>query len=1340
MWLAHKRSRSDTQSNEPRAAQALEQPPIPPTAVLPATGPQTRTNSAALVVLAIYLLGLAVQTTRLLIGIAWTLRLSHRAHPIDTPLAKTWLPHWATLAESPEVRVPITIGYRRPTIILPTDWTTWNEEFLSMVLAHEAEHVRRRDTWTALLATLNTAVFWFHPVAWFVRRRLTDLAEQICDDEVIRLTGCRADYAQNLLEMAGRLTSDPRRLAPVGVAMARKANVVKRIEAIIDRDRPLSRRIGTLTALLLLALVVPLVFLAAGLRATDSSEAAEAEPISEMKADPDDNSDAEPSATTAETEDNGQKFVYVLDRSLNMKGAEHSPLEAAKAEVIASLDTLEDTHQFQIVFHNETPKAFNPVAEQGELAFATEQNKQRASRFVKSIAPLGHAEHEAALKLAIRTQPDVIFFLTAANDSQLNERQLHEIQRQAAGIQVNTIEFGIGAKENGENFLSKLARQNGGQYTYRNITKPADDAAKPDPHPKGLKGRAVLASDESPVAGAEIRLLTKNQNRHATSTAMSNERGEFEFSGASEGSHTLAAFFQNLSSRSRNHEGYETKAGDDSVVLELREVPSLKVKVVTRAEGQPIEDATVRLQWTDTKRDHRTDAEGEVLIQGLTAETWTIQSRAKGFAVNVQRIQLSGTGTASVTAQLEPGAELYGVVQDEDGTPLPDVNIFPFLVEHHAAALDHSRTDSEGKYRLECLPIAGLRLSLLKEGYLDALRDVTITAPPGGEQELNLTLTRRPEGGSVRGVVVDAEGKPVEGASLTYLGPGFSLNARETTADALGHYRLDDVFEMSGSHSLLVRANGFAPQQLEFTPGTRQDPAELNVTLQAGHRVRGRVIDEQGQPLPGVQVVWEFRVDSYVNPWNDSATTGSDGRFQFDSLPAESPFRFSRKGYSDIERVRLPLDGEDEVQVTMQSEGVIRGRVVDDETGNPVSPFTIRVAGTRDHKPGDVSASNRSDRMAGIEMVPDEDGTFCMASFVRGSFWRLTVEAEGYDPLFVPRIGVTAEKDAETVEFRLTPFDESQLMTFAGRLEDEHGQPIANVDFRLIVATARPDPPPLRSAYPFDWMSIRQDGPRNGESVLQFLKATTDLEGRFTFERVRPADDLELMYWGKGASQDRIIFKRRATDADAKNFYERVSTDGREQRAPYSAETLQGLTITTETPGIIRGSIDRTALPDLTQISLLTADHDQQIATLSPNKDSYELQNVAPGKHTLYVDGPPRQIKHGGQRRNGLKQLEIELKPGETVTVNLDSESPDPPKSTVLPPAPAPVPPMLTPRKEVKTDKTAAPDILKRIPIEANSLPLPPHPLRQTTPPSSSPDKPPTQQTKASPIHDSGLP
>lgn len=169
----------------------------------------------------------------------------------------------------------------------------------------------------------------------------------------------------------------------------------------------------------------------------------------------------------------GYKFVYVLDRSVSMQGSGRSPLAAAKAELIASLDSLDKTHQFQIVFYNEQPEVFNPAGGRGRLAFATERNKEAARRFVGGITAYGSTRHETALKAAIKLQPDVIFFLTDGDQPRLSARQLDEIQHWANGITINAVEFGVGPRPGGGSFLVRLARQNGGQYAYRDITKMA---------------------------------------------------------------------------------------------------------------------------------------------------------------------------------------------------------------------------------------------------------------------------------------------------------------------------------------------------------------------------------------------------------------------------------------------------------------------------------------------------------------------------------------------------------------------------------------------------------------------------------------------------------------------------------------------------------------------------------------------------------------------------------------------------------------------------------------------------------------------------------------------------
>ena len=167
----------------------------------------------------------------------------------------------------------------------------------------------------------------------------------------------------------------------------------------------------------------------------------------------------------------GYKIAYVFDRSGSMGGSGRNALSAAKAQLIASLASLGKTHQFQIIFYNEQPARFNPTGQQNRLFFATERNKRLAAKFVGSITSDGGTEHEPALLMAIKVQPDVIFFLTDADEPKLWPGQLEKIKRRAAGITINAIQFGFGPQSDPNNFLVQLARQNGGQHKYVDITK-----------------------------------------------------------------------------------------------------------------------------------------------------------------------------------------------------------------------------------------------------------------------------------------------------------------------------------------------------------------------------------------------------------------------------------------------------------------------------------------------------------------------------------------------------------------------------------------------------------------------------------------------------------------------------------------------------------------------------------------------------------------------------------------------------------------------------------------------------------------------------------------------------
>ena len=168
------------------------------------------------------------------------------------------------------------------------------------------------------------------------------------------------------------------------------------------------------------------------------------------------------------TEGVGNKFVYVFDRSVSMEGAR---LTAAKRELIQSLESLDSTHQFQIIFFNHQVRAWDITGGQNRIAFGTDRNKELAARWVGSITADGGTDRVGALSRAIGLRADIIFFLTD-DDTPMSETDLNQLRRRNRNrTAINAIEFGAGPPHGRHNFLVQLAKQNGGQFAYINTRR-----------------------------------------------------------------------------------------------------------------------------------------------------------------------------------------------------------------------------------------------------------------------------------------------------------------------------------------------------------------------------------------------------------------------------------------------------------------------------------------------------------------------------------------------------------------------------------------------------------------------------------------------------------------------------------------------------------------------------------------------------------------------------------------------------------------------------------------------------------------------------------------------------
>lgn len=171
-------------------------------------------------------------------------------------------------------------------------------------------------------------------------------------------------------------------------------------------------------------------------------------------------------------EGTGTSFVYVLDRSDSMNVNGSAPMQVAKKELINSIESLNEDNQFQIVFYNDTPIPLTSVrGVSNRMHFAKGPDKTRAKQFVRSMIANGGTEHITALRMGLAFGPEVLFFMTDADEPRLTESQLLDLQDRAYRTRttIHTIEFRDGPQTGDGGWIKRLADLTKGTYRYVDV-------------------------------------------------------------------------------------------------------------------------------------------------------------------------------------------------------------------------------------------------------------------------------------------------------------------------------------------------------------------------------------------------------------------------------------------------------------------------------------------------------------------------------------------------------------------------------------------------------------------------------------------------------------------------------------------------------------------------------------------------------------------------------------------------------------------------------------------------------------------------------------------------------
>lgn len=205
----------------------------------------------------LYLGVCAALLLRLLFGLGLAFRLWRRAEPASIKPGSglgSELMTGMNLRVSRRIASPVTIG---SGVVLPADYTEWDAEKLRVVLAHERSHIRQGDFYLQAFAEFYISLFWFSPLGWWLKRKLSELGEIISDRAGLEEAASRSSYAQVLLEFAAL----PRPTL-IGVAMASSSSLCHRIERFLNEPSFRRAFAGSSRRILLAVLLVPVALFA----------------------------------------------------------------------------------------------------------------------------------------------------------------------------------------------------------------------------------------------------------------------------------------------------------------------------------------------------------------------------------------------------------------------------------------------------------------------------------------------------------------------------------------------------------------------------------------------------------------------------------------------------------------------------------------------------------------------------------------------------------------------------------------------------------------------------------------------------------------------------------------------------------------------------------------------------------------------------------------------------------------------------------------------------------------------------------------------------------------------
>jgi hypothetical protein len=393
-------------------------------------------------------------------------------------------------------------------------------------------------------------------------------------------------------------------------------------------------------------------------------------------------------------------------------------------------------------------------------------------------------------------------------------------------------------------------------------------------------------------------------------------------------------------------------------------------------------------------------------------------------------------------------------------------------------------------------------------------------------------------------------------------------------------------------------------------------PPEVKFVLLPGHRLAARVVDEKGEPVGQVEVgLWA----SAAPGTSAIGQTDDDGRFTSESLPAACKFTFAKQGFMMIPARPLELDSNDETVIVMQRLGARRVEVVSAADGRPVREF---VMGTMTRL-GDVGKPR--DRALHVFTA---DGSFELNRLWKDMPERLVVDAKGYVRQISENLAGASRDNVPVIVFALEVDDTSAYAKYGGRILDDDGSGVADVELRLLCTVGAPDEDHVTTITYLD--GIVRGWAKNFDRIVRCESAKSDPQGRFAFAAVPRTAHVFLVWWKAGKAPG------------IRTHLEQVAGPAAEQ-----------MELIADPAASVEVHIDREAFPDAKQVFFFRPRRDaivERVTTLrlelDPGRDTIEIGDLPAGGYEVQLRGsrgPGGALARHGFRLDRGQKLRVDL-------------------------------------------------------------------------------------------------